>query len=566
MNARTWVCILLCFLLSMSIMSCGSGGGSSTDGSSSSSTTDAGDDDDTSSWIDTDYTVSDLVESNTFDYTVDIDFSANTAKLSSGSAQTITSEGVTLLTSGNTSISVAKTSCGITLTSTVEAEVKYNLSGTLSGTFTVSSGTAYQLYLNGVTITATAGPALDLESAQKVFIVTASGTTNSLTDTASRSGDMTQKAALYGKGPMILSGDGTLSITGKYKDSVANTDYIHIRGGTLNVSTSVKDAVHTVNGFIFDDGTLTINATGTTLGDPGMGIKVVGDDDTTNGAGKGYIVINGGTVSITSVAKAMTAHWDIDEDRGDNNSGNPDPYVEINGGTITITTTGTYYDYTSSGTEYKCVPEGIEGKSRVTITGGNIVINANEDAINAGDAITISGGYVYARSSGSDVDGIDSNGSVTISGGVVVAIAPNGGTCNSIDDGSYLAITGGTVVGIGGVVTTSLNTHPGYCTQNVVVLGSGYVSTTSGSAVAVKNGSGTTVFAYTIPQTFSTMVISSPDIATGTLYTVYGGGSMTSYDTDFHGLYLGSLDYSGGSSTTTFTASSTVTKKGGTYF
>ena len=77
--------------------------------------------------------------------------------------------------------------------------------------------------------------------------------------------------------------------------------------GTLEVNVSARDAIRSVNGFIFDDGDLTITGTGTTMDDESKGIKVEGSEDN---PGEGFIVINGGTLDITTVSKAVTASWD----------------------------------------------------------------------------------------------------------------------------------------------------------------------------------------------------------------------------------------------------------------
>lgn len=391
------------------------------------------------------YDTDDVVDNLDFDIVVNVDFTENTVRLSSETAQAITTDGVTLLTVDGASIGIAQTDYGITITSSLDAGVKYNLTGELGGTLSVISGSFYQLYLDGVTISATAGPALDLESSQKAFIVSASGTTNVLEDASSRS--MTMKAALFGNGPMILSGNGAFLLTGNYKHGVFSGDYIRIRGGELDVAVSTKDAVRAVNGFIFDDGDLVINASGTTTDDESKGIKVEGEESST-GAGKGYIVINGGYITITSVDKAITAGWDIDDDaQTTDTSDDPFPYVEINNGVINITTTGTPYEYEVDGETVSCSPEGIEAKSDLTINSGYITVDTTDDALNAGDSITINGGYLYCTSA--ENDAIDSNGTWTIAGGVVVAVgstAPEGAfDC----DQNTFAITGGTFVGIG---------------------------------------------------------------------------------------------------------------------
>lgn len=498
----------------------------------------------------TTYDPADIVANTTFAYTVMIDFTANTAQLSTGTAKDIAADGVTLVTDGSKSITVAKTTYGITITSTLEAAANYSLSGALNGTLTVSSNSACELYLNGVSISGSSGPAFNLNSSQKVFIVTAPGTVNTLTDQASRSG-MTMKAALFGKGPIVFSGDGTLSVTGNYKHAIFSNDYIRVRNGTLQAAVTAKDAIRSINGFIFDDGALTINATGTTIDDESKGIKVEGSDDSTyNGAGKGYIVINGGYLTITSVGKAITAAWDIDEDpTTPATTDDPSPYVEINNGVITIVTTGTPYEYLSGGTKVSCSPEGIEAKSDLIINSGYFNIKSTDDALNAGNSITINGGYIYAASSTNDA--IDSNGVMTIAGGVMVAIGARVPESAFDCDQNTFAVIGGTFVGIAGATSTPTATAS---TQNSVILG----SMTAGKTMALKASDGTVAFAFTIPQSYTTMLFSSPHVETGITYTIYTGGTASA-DYAFNGLYLGSTSYSGGTAGTSFTVSKHVT-------
>ncbi len=498
----------------------------------------------------TTYDPADVVDNTVFGETITIDFTAGTARTSSGPALEITTGGVTLLTSGDRSLVVTKTANGITIASTVSQPLKYDLTGTLSGTLTASSSSAYQLYLDGVTINGTAGPALDLESKQKVFIVSAPGTTNTLTDTATRT--LTMKAALYSKGPIVLSGDGTLDVTGRYKHGIFSNDYIRIRGGTAIVAVSARDAVRSVNGFIFDDGRLTIAATGTVTGDESKGIKVEGSE--TTGTGKGFIVINGGHITVTSVGKAMTAGWDITEDATTpSTSDDPSPDVVVNHGVIDLKTTGRAYEYVTGGQTVSCSPEGIEAKSHLTINDGYLQINTVDDALNAGKSITVNGGYVYCYCT--DNDAIDSNGTLTIAGGVIVAIgmvAPQG--CFDSDQNTF-SIDGGTFIGFGG--TTSKPT----ATQNTLVLS----SMPKGSTMSIRAADGTPVFSCEVPQKRATLVLSSPAIKTGTTYSVYEGGSGTA-TSGFKGLYLGTLDVTGGSALSRFTVSTPVTKLGGVYF
>jgi hypothetical protein len=88
------------------------------------------------------------------------------------------------------------------------------------------------------------------------------------------------------------------------------------------------------------------------------------------------------------------------------------------------------------------------------------------------------------------------------------------------------------------------------------------VSGTQGSTIGLQASDGTVAFAFTIPQSSSTLVLSSPDIETGTEYTVYTG--ETASGDEFYGLYLGDLSYSQGTAGSSFTVSSSVTNVGGT--
>ena len=568
MKAKHFLSILFAIMLLVAAMGCGSSGGGGSDSSAidssdgSDESDGSGDDSETSDSSDSSpyavsvaetastYDVGDIVENQTFNATIDIDFSENTARLSSDAAKNITADGVTLLSVDGKRVSIAATDYGITITSTVDIAVRYNLSGELDGTLSVLSDTVYQLYLNGVTISGSAGPAFDLESSQKAFIVTASGTTNVLEDASYRS--MTMKAALYGKGPIVFSGEGAIVLSGNYKHGIYSKDYIRVCGGEMDIAVSMRDAIRAVNGFIFDDGEMVIDATGTITDDESKGIKVEGEEST-DGAGKGYIVINGGYLTVTSVGKAITAGWDIDDDAETaDTSDDPFPYVEINNGVIDIVTTGTPYEYQIDGETVSCSPEGIEAKSDLTINSGYITIETTDDSLNAGDSITINDGYLYCASSSNDA--IDSNGTLAITGGVLVAIgasAPEGAfDC----DQNTFAITGGTFVGIGGDLSMPSEAT---CNQNAVILGSG----TAGDTIGIQAEDGTVVFVFTAPESYETMLLSSPDIETGTRYTVSTGGTATAEET-FYGLCLGVLSYSQGIAEESFLVSSCITNLG----
>ncbi len=85
-----------------------------------------------------------------------------------------------------------------------------------------------------------------------------------------------------------------------------------------------------------------------------------------------------------------------------------DGAVSVTGGKVSVTTSG------AGG-------EGIESKATLDISGGEVCVNAYDDAINSASTMTVSGGLVYARATNND--GLDANGNCFIKGGLVYAVS-----------------------------------------------------------------------------------------------------------------------------------------------
>ncbi len=436
----------------------------------------------------------------------------------------------------------------------------------LSGTNTLVDGRSY-------------GTGYSSEEGVDYYTSSYDGDTTGLELTTSWAGGNDSKATLYSKGAIIFSGDGSLSVTQNYKHCIATKDYVEIIEGTYDLnSSSGRDGIRTVNGFVMDDGDLTIDVQGTHTNNQSRGIVVEGldaeeeDGEITSNdyTGEGFILINDGTITIDSVSKAITAKWDIDEDAvSSDTSDDPNPIVVIKGGTISVTTSGTPQDESQTTTSVmdangvyadettKLSPEGIEGKQAVYIEGGTILCETTDDCINSSASgtglVSISGGSVYAHSRSNDC--IDSNGKLLVSGGVVVAYTTTAPECAFDCDNYTFAFTGGLVVGIG---TNNYSTPTSSaCSQNVVVLGSSYFTTGN---TAIKDSSGNVVFAYKVPAASDIMVISSPNLEDGT-YTIYKNATFGN-GSSFNGLYTDLPSVSGGTSLGSFTISSAVTTVG----
>ena len=402
----------------------------------------------------------DALENNEFTTEVTIDLSTPVAKTENGVEVTVNGGHVTA-NHGSTK------------------KICYVVSGTTAnGSFTVIGDKKYAVKLNGVNITNPDSAALNLLSGKRAFVVLADGTTNTLTDGTGGS----QKGALYCKGKLLFNGSGSLSVTGNTNNGIHSADYIafnkgnniyvkstanhgikandgvFINGGILNVEVSATAAkgINCESHIIVNGGRTTVLTTGNGIYDTddqeakgAAGIKadstltVNGGElwlKSTGSGGKGINVdmeatFNGGSVYIVTTGSQFKSNNDTSSPKGIKVDGN----LTITGGKIWVRTSG------NNG-------EGIETKSALTITGGEVASYAYDDAINSKGDMTISGGYVYAQ--GQHNDGLDANGNCYIKGGTVYAICsgqPEVAIDANTEGGKKLYVTGGTIVALGGL-------------------------------------------------------------------------------------------------------------------
>lgn len=415
---------------------------------------------------------------------------------------------------------------GYQLSSSLAEPLNIKLSGKMSGTFTVeSSEDILALTLDGVEITATDGPAINLLTKKKTFVNPTKNSKNVLTDSVERN-ENTKKGALYAKAALVFDSmdekSGAITVNAGYKHGIYSDDYIKINDGNVNVNITARDAVRSINGFIMNDGNLTIRGTGTEIDDESKGIKVDGEESSKY-AGEGFIVINGGNIDITTVGKGITASFEVEEDaETETTSDDPNPYLTINGGTIKVTTTATPYEKTlEDGTEVSCSPEGLESKSDLTINGGKITLRTPDDAINAAISITINGGEIDIVSTQNDA--IDSNGTLTINGGTVYATGGSGAETAFDSDMYPFVVNGGTIFGVGGANLTTPNASS---KANVVVW---YGNFTKDKTITVKDSEGKKILSYKPAGNGQGVVFSSEQLVKGKTYTVTDGTSEETF-------------------------------------
>lgn len=259
---------------------------------------------------------------------------------------------------------------------TIASEGVYVFSGTLAnGSIIVNAGEEdkVQIVLSGASITNSDGPAIYAVSADKVFVTAADGTINSLSDGSNYAGDSfgnSPDGAIFSRCDLTLNGTGTLSVNGSNQFGVVGKDDVVIANLTLKVIAASDGIV-----------------------------------------GKDSVSINGGTIDVTAGGDGIVSENDDDATLGS---------VLIDGGTLTITTGGASADSA----------KGIKAQSFVTINGGSIVIDAEDDAIHSASALTVTGGTIYLTSGD---DGMHSDDLLVISGGDITVA------------GSYEGIEAGTI-------------------------------------------------------------------------------------------------------------------------
>lgn len=273
-------------------------------------------------------------------------------------------------------------------TVTISAAGTYVVTGELTaGSLVVNAGDQdkVQIVLSGASIRNEAGPALNIQQADKVFVTLADGTQNTLADGASYAlaeGEDEPNAALYSKADLTINGTGALSIEGNYRHGVNSKDDLVVTGGAITV-VAKEDGLRGKDCVKVADGSFAITA-------GGDGVKSSNDEDPT----RGFVSIDGGTFTVeagdegfqaatylrlaggdaqikvadhalrSDVEAAMIRGTYVVEAGG--KGMNPETKFTMDGGTFTVT-----------GCE-----EGIEAQE-VIVNNGELNITASDDGINA---------------------------------------------------------------------------------------------------------------------------------------------------------------------------------------
>lgn len=455
-------------------------------------------------------------------------------------------------------------------TVTITSAGTYIISGSLSDgqiVIAASDSDKVQLVLNNAEINCNTSAAVYVKSADKVFVTLPAGTTNSLGGGTEyvQTDDNTVDGVIFSKSDLTLNGTGTLKIDADYRHGIVTKDTLCITGGTYVID-AVKTCLAGKDGIKILDGSFTLTS-------GSKGLNSGNDDD----AEEGSIYIAGGTFTIKSEDDSIHADGSCIIAGGTYTIAAGDDGIHANYDTIitdgSITITDSY--------------EGIEGR-RITVSGGTINLTASDDGINAatggssdeqrmpggqqpqemrmpggqkpsgmdmdnkGQApasrsasdddvyIKITGGTITVNAGG---DGIDSNGNLYITGGTVYVAGPTSNGNGALDYEGEASITGGTLIAAGSSgMAQGMGSNSTQCSMLVNLS----ETIAAGSVISLKDSSGNVLISWTSPKQFSSVVVSTAELAQGSTYALVTGDTQTEVTLSSVATTSGSAGFGGG--------------------
>lgn len=515
--------------------------------------------------------------------------------------------------------SISSDAAGVSIdgsVATITSAGNYNISGILvDGQIVVDiedQDKTTRLILDGVDISSSSTSPIFVKNAEKVIIVLSDNSYNYITDAEEYvyedSEEDEPNAAIFSKDDLSIYGNGALTVNANYNDGIKSKDGLVLEAANLTIN-SVDDGIIGKDYIHMLDGSITLNV-------EGDGLKSTNED-----ADKGYVFIEGGTLSITSGADAIQAETNL----------------KITNGVFSLTSGGGSDASLAEDDSAK----GLKASMAIFISGGEFLIDAADDAIHSNNTVQIDGGTfeiasgddgIHADSvlglAGGDInitqsyEGIES-AEITIDAGTVHIVSSddglnvaggntgeqgggpggrpgqdnfsssgdyflymNGGTIvidadgDGVDVNGTIEMTGGSII-VNGPTSNgngaldydgSFNISGGF----IIAAGSSGMaqapsntstqnsllltfngSLSAGTLFHIQTESGQELVSFAPSKPYSSLVFSSSSLLKGASYDVYYGGSSTGAETD--GLYEAGV-YSPGTLLTSFTVNGTVTR------
>ena len=313
--------------------------------------------------------------------------------------------------------------------------------------------------LDGVSIRCDDDAAIRIEQADNVFLTLADGTENVISSGAEYNEETAASGVdgtIYSRDDLTINGTGMLTVSAEYHHGIVCNDDLVIAGGNIAIS-AAQDGIHVNDSVRIHNAEISIKA-----GDDG--ITVSNDDETA------FLYVESGSITISECYEGLEA---VD--------------ITIAGGTVDIMATDDGINASGSGE-----------KSVIRITDGDVTI---------------------INPSGRDADGLDSNGSIYIEGGkVFISVSDNGGNCAldcGSENGGECVVSGGTVIACGG--SAMAEGFDAGSTQGFLMYGTTAAAST---LISLEDSDGKELLSEEIPCSFSSVVLSTPELKVGDVCTI----------------------------------------------
>jgi len=279
-------------------------------------------------------------------------------------------------------------------------------------------------------------------------------------------------------------------------------------------------------------------------------VQITGGTITINSADDGITAPAELTIANASRLKINTCYEGMESGNiliGSSSGVTSAPVIEIysnDDGVNASSKSSIHYKYTDESEEVYTKTELSSSNNKFTMLSGYLNVMIGDDQTHS-FSLPIEGGEMTSSTYSSDGDGIDCNGSFYAYGGTLIVFGSTSGANSPVDANDVYYVGEGVTLFVGG--SNGMNENPTSIGQASVTLGSASggmgggpggggrpgQSSQSGSSVSkgaflgIKSSDGTTVLALKAPKNISYVLYSSPELVSGTSYTLYSGGTAT---------------------------------------
>ena len=427
-----------------------------------------------------------------------------------------------------------------------------------------------KIVLKDVSLTSSKGPVIDVEEAEKTYVIVEEGI-SSITTTGQD--DNEESAAILSHDDLVVTGNGRLNINSE-NDGIKANDSLSIQLVTLNIT--VGDDGIEVNDYISfesavldivtgegvsevtsftpeggmnfnkdfpkendeemmppqEDADLENNREMTPINQDGERRKPEGNFDQNDPMDFNEEIED----DTTPKHKGIKCDGDIlfkDSDitvNGEDDAIHSNESITIESGTFNLKSgdDGIHADQTltinSGSIDISMSYEGLEARELI-INDGNISVTSSDDGINTADSsftgnnmesdesmLTINGGNIIVNAQG---DGIDMNGNGEMNDGSLTVYGPTSGGDGAIDYAGIFNVNGGTLLA-GGSSTMALLPSDTSKVNSLMIDAS--------NDTQIQDEEGNVVFTYSSEKSYENLVVASSKLETGKTYTIIQDG------------------------------------------